>query len=175
LILTLPSCAEDDAGFTATIEPTAPSPVVTDTVSTPPSSTVPPIAINSTDTQSTRTSIAVGPVERVSIRLPVGSIAVSADDVFVVHDDGEIAVSVGDDTTTRVRFFHNASFTEVAALEQTLPASARSVRLHSDGRTLLWVDQVSDAEAVLQLLLPDSTTPETLGDGYRDAWFARSS
>ncbi len=54
--------------------------------------------------------------------------------------DGEIAVAESSPSGTRLRFFAPPTLAEMPLQERTLPGSATSIRIATDGLGLLWVD-----------------------------------
>ena len=79
--------------------------------------------------------------------------------------NGEIALTVTDETSTLIRFFDPATLAEIPEQQRALPPVIEAVRLAPDGVGLLWIDD--------QQLWhhPASGEPRSLGAGYTAAWF----
>ncbi|MDP9464129.1 MAG: hypothetical protein M3P52_05865, partial [Actinomycetota bacterium] len=81
--------------------------------------------------------------------------------------NGEIAVSIGDDQATVIRYFDGSTLTEIPDMQRSLPPGVHSVRLATDGDGLIWVDKD-------QLwYVPAGGDVRNLGAEYAAAWFAQ--
>lgn len=81
--------------------------------------------------------------------------------------NGEIAVSIGDDEATLIRYFDGSTLAEIPEMQRSLPAGVHSVRLATDGEGLIWIDKN-------QLwYVPAGGDVRNLGAEYAAAWFAQ--
>lgn len=80
--------------------------------------------------------------------------------------DGEIAITIGTDRATVIRYFDPVTLVEIPAMQRSLPTGARSVQLAADGVSVLWIDDTSTL-----WYIPAGGDAHQFGDGYTAAWF----